>query len=109
VRDRAADRSAIPHLLVADDPGRLREHRTVLPHDIRFRDRSVRGHRTNLQTALRGLDSDQLRDAADVDERCRRGQAELHSRCTVLTVQADGSAVTTIEGLATNGKYVAGQ
>jgi aerobic carbon-monoxide dehydrogenase small subunit len=29
--------------------------------------------------------------------------------CTVLTVQADGSAVTTIEGLATNGKLHAVQ
>ena len=84
VRERAAERAAVPHLAVADGGRRGREQRRVPPHQVRGRDLGVCGHRADDEGVAVEPDAAQAGHAAQVHQQGRRGQAQPQHRQQLL-------------------------
>ena len=74
VRDVAADRPAVSNRRIADQSRRLRERGRRSPQVGRCGQLRVRRERADAKRSVADGDAPQLRDAADVDDRGRRGE-----------------------------------
>src|ERR1041384_7336520 len=78
--EAAADRALVAHLHVADVPGAFRKQRTNLLQQIRRFDLIMRGHRADPNLSVFFANVREVFDAADIYEKRRLCQTELHSR-----------------------------
>ena len=78
MREVAADRAAVTNLPVADLAGRLCQRRCGCLHVSRVGDLMVCNTCADAQTAIGATDALQCPDAADIDQRSRRCQPQLH-------------------------------
>ena len=80
VRERAADRAAMPHLRIADQSGGVRDERVVLLDQRVVADVVVPRQRTDRERLARVAHVRQLVEPTDVDEQRRPGEAEPQQR-----------------------------
>ena len=85
MRDRAADRAAVPHLRVADEVGRVRNDRAPLREQRVADDLRVAGERSDRDPVAVLAHVAQVPQPADVDEERRAGEAEAQERNERMT------------------------
>ena len=89
MRDGAADRAAMPHLWIADEPRRMRDDRAVLLHERVVRQVVMTCERPDRQLLARVAHVRELVDPADVDEQRRLREPELHERQERVTAREE--------------------
>ncbi len=80
VRDRAADRAAVPDLRIPDLARRVGEQRHLAAEQFGMLDVVVPGQRADHDVGSLIVDVGQVSDAAEIDDYLGGGQPELHQR-----------------------------